>query len=1262
MVKKYISGSIRYVAAILASVVVTALLAPKITGAPLSSPSSARPLIVPGVNAPLSDTQRRMRDLYFAQRRGLQFGVPAGAYHAAIIKMQAAKGASGTSPQFIGGPANNFSWTAIGPAPMKNERANFGGAIMDPAFNASGRVSALAFDGQGRLYVGTASGGLWMSSDVEAAVGGGQIAHFTPISDNLPANNPGIVVNSVGSIALDNSTNPPIIYLGTGEGNACFDCYYGQGIFRSADLGQTWTPLARFPLTAGANATQGNNAAVTTMGISGGLDTELFAGTGDASSATRAGVNFIEGFGQGIFGTDSSSPNPLGSFWNTLLFWNGGFTARSLTFHFAVGINSPIMWTVDGNQIYGANSDRSNVLSLSGPGSGIPANNRGRMSALWAQKLPDSGIPVAYAMIGNSVANQGHIYLGFFRSVDVGATWQAQTTPCVATASPNTMNPAWTALCGSAGLTLDGATPPNGNAGISVFSQQFYDQTMTSSPDDFNTVVLGGVGIYLSTDGGTNWSFLAAHGGTHSDQHAIVFDPNNHNRFFLGNDGGVYACTLASNPPACTWTSVNDTLNTGQIMVIAPHPTDDNKVLAGFQDNGTELYTGTVGWDFRDIGDGGFTQFDHMMPTNAYHTFGSGLVPGNGGDSGISVAADVVPLNGGNVNAPNIAVSTDGGMTWSSDIPSQRIQTAITSQNDPTDNASFYPPLVGDPHVAGRVFIGTHRPYVSTDAMQHFQRQTAQDLTGCPAATIANGGNFCALLDVQFTPSDPTRAWTVSGTPWTVFNTTQANLNSGAVWTNVTPPAAVIGGATNTSQATTIAPCPKNANVAYLGVSGFTAVTGTFHIFKTTDFGGTPGGGGPPAPGVHWARADGGFPDIPVLKLMVDNTDASCNSVLAGTDIGVYRSTDGGATWTPFNLNNAQGAGSIATAQGAGGIPMVPAIDIEQNDNGTIFVGTHGRGAYRLNGSGSSSPTPTATPTPTPTSTPTSSPTFTPTFTPTATATPTSGPTPEVCGAITVTAQGNGSGSPGATVPAGSFKVVNICPNPILLSVTQVNLSDAALFSALSLKSTIDNNPQTTPANPAGSSNFNFGPTLVIPGGDTGFFDLSVTIASSPSGNASTQSLAAVGAVDGSGHIVIVGTTPQTLGSISLASTSPTPTSTPTPTATPTPTVPAVVKVSTGLVNFGKVKVGTSKSKVVSLTDTASKKGGATVNFSGGTISGSSDFSGFTSCTGPVPPKGKCTVTVMFAPTVTGTENASVTINSNASNSPNTFSLVGTGK
>ncbi|MGO9606734.1 MAG: choice-of-anchor D domain-containing protein [Candidatus Binataceae bacterium] len=97
-------------------------------------------------------------------------------------------------------------------------------------------------------------------------------------------------------------------------------------------------------------------------------------------------------------------------------------------------------------------------------------------------------------------------------------------------------------------------------------------------------------------------------------------------------------------------------------------------------------------------------------------------------------------------------------------------------------------------------------------------------------------------------------------------------------------------------------------------------------------------------------------------------------------------------------------------------------------------------------------------------------------------------------------------------------------------------------------------------------------------------------------------------------------------------------------------------------VTFGKVKVGTAKTKVVTLTDTAPRKGGSTVSFSGVTLSGSSDFSEWTTCTGAVPPKWKCTVTLGFTPSVSGPENATVTINSNAANSPNVIGIRGIGK
>jgi len=129
------------------------------------------------------------------------------------------------------------------------------------------------------------------------------------------------------------------------------------------------------------------------------------------------------------------------------------------------------------------------------------------------------------------------------------------------------------------------------------------------------------------------------------------------------------------------------------------------------------------------------------------------------------------------------------------------------------------------------------------------------------------------------------------------------------------------------------------------------------------------------------------------------------------------------------------------------------------------------------------------------------------------------------------------------------------------------------------------------------------------------------------------------------------------------ATSAPTVTATATPTGTPTPKVPAAISVSPASVNFGKVRVGTSKSKVVKLTNTAAKKGGATITFGSpiGTISGSSSFSGSSNCS-VLGPRQKCTVTLGFAPSAPGVASATVQINDNASNSPQIFGITGTGR
>ena len=75
---------------------------------------------------------------------------------------------------------------------------------------------------------GAASGGVWLSTN--------NGTNFSQIFNNEPT-------QAVGAIALDTTTSPSTIYVATGEGNGSLDSLYGQGIFKSSDLGMSWTSL-----------------------------------------------------------------------------------------------------------------------------------------------------------------------------------------------------------------------------------------------------------------------------------------------------------------------------------------------------------------------------------------------------------------------------------------------------------------------------------------------------------------------------------------------------------------------------------------------------------------------------------------------------------------------------------------------------------------------------------------------------------------------------------------------------------------------------------------------------------------------------------------------------------------------------------------------------------------------------------------------------------------------------------------------------------
>ncbi len=130
---------------------------------------------------------------------------------AATLALSALSAPAASPPMPVGG-----SWRSIGPAPV----------LHDPyAGNESGRVDALAA-ADGSLFAGSAGGGVWVTSDEGKT--------WRPLSDRTPD-------MAIGALAVQ--AKPEVIYAGTGENDDCGDCFFSDGILRSANGGRTWQLL-----------------------------------------------------------------------------------------------------------------------------------------------------------------------------------------------------------------------------------------------------------------------------------------------------------------------------------------------------------------------------------------------------------------------------------------------------------------------------------------------------------------------------------------------------------------------------------------------------------------------------------------------------------------------------------------------------------------------------------------------------------------------------------------------------------------------------------------------------------------------------------------------------------------------------------------------------------------------------------------------------------------------------------------------------------
>ena len=174
------------------------------------------------------------------------------------------------------------SWVPLGPVPLASDASGNG---TQDYHQVAGRATAVAIDpadaSGNTVYVGGAQSGVWKSTN--AANPTANNVAWTPITDNQPT-------LSIGALAIRPGNSDPaetLILAATGEANSSGDSYFGLGILRSADGGNTWSLISR-----------ANSGALSFSGL-GGTRMAFSTASGQTNTAVAAMAASSEGLVDG---------------------------------------------------------------------------------------------------------------------------------------------------------------------------------------------------------------------------------------------------------------------------------------------------------------------------------------------------------------------------------------------------------------------------------------------------------------------------------------------------------------------------------------------------------------------------------------------------------------------------------------------------------------------------------------------------------------------------------------------------------------------------------------------------------------------------------------------------------------------------------------------------------------------------------------------------------------------------------------------------
>ncbi len=804
------------------------------------------------------------------------------------------------------GDTEPFPWRPIGPS-------TFGGRIVDMALHP---------DRPHTVWVASASGGLWVSRD-----------HGT--AWECLFENEGTI--SLGDVAVDPS-NPDVLWVGTGEANNQRSSYWGDGIYKSTDGGETWTNMgladshhigriavdpknSDHVLVAAlghlytANAERGLYR--TTVGgqtwdhvLDLGEDVGVVDVVIDPSDPKRV---FAASYERRRRAWDFDGNGPGSAIWRSE---DGGATWLKCETDLPTGDIGRIGLDVsaEGGLVIATVSNQNRVPVQRGPVVGLEvewkdgglvvtrvarrstAQELGLEKGDILKKLGDRELtgPFQWMKVlgelseepkegdakeeGDAKDSDAEKFSLVYQRGEDTKTVKAPLADLVGAKEPATRE-----VGGEVYLSEDhGETWTRQNDNPAGGSPAYYYGQIKFDPKDADRMYMCGVPFLKSTDRGKTWKSIAR--SVHVDHHAIAVDPHNSDKVWLGNDGGLHL----SWDQGGTWQHFTN-LPISQFYAVGLDQSEPFRVYGGTQDNGTWGGPHTsrdprgihpVEWYSVGGGDGFYAQIDPRDPDTVYAESQFGAIYRRNLARGTSVR--IRP------RLPKGAEEAALRWNWNS-------------------------PILMSAHNPEVIYFGGNRLFKSFDRGDTWPVHSP-DLTTMDEEKIAGNVPHCTITTISESTIDP--GLLLVGTDDGLVH---MSADGGYDWSNMTGQFPGVPSGWWVSRVTL---SEHDRDTAYVSFTGYREDDFRPFIFRTDALGS----------GKGWKLISGGIPvGEPVNDIVED--PAAANVLYAATEFGVHVSCDTGATWAPLNA----------------GMPRVAVHDLAVHGRDSVLVAaTHGRGFWAL--------------------------------------------------------------------------------------------------------------------------------------------------------------------------------------------------------------------------------------------------------------------------------------------------------------------------